>query len=299
MSEKSSNQPAPKDDEIDLVEIARHLWTGRKTILVITALFVVLGGFYILYKKLTIIPEYESHVTLYIDSPSPEVLPTLISSAPFMAEVLKIRLIHPGTHQSETVMEILNKHTRPPQGNVAALMSRVKVKLDDTRTLQLSIVMQNSLQATQLADSIGQKLAPFLLAYQIQWTQKNLQYLAGQYREAEAAYRQSLQDLSNFYDQNARNLHARDTITIKRLQADKDIKYDIYSELALQLERVRIKEQEQIPIYNILEPATVAKQNNAQKTIKTLFIMLFLGLFAGVGLLYVKSIFHNFKTTDR
>ena len=290
MSETQNMKPVPKDDEIDLSEIVRQLWAGRKIILYTTALFIILAGIYIFSKKLTIVPEYESTVTLYIESSSPEVLPTIITGAPFMSEMLKVILIHPVMHKPVTVLDVL-KQFNPPQGNVAGMTGRVNAKTGKAGTLQITVMMQDSQIATQLADSIASKLSPFLINFHLLRSQKNLQYLAGRYRDAENAYLQSLKELSAFYDKNAGNLHGMDTITVKRLRAESDLKFDVYSELAQEIEKARIKEQEQAPIFNLLQPGTPARRANESDTKKTVMIMLFLGLICGGTFVLVKQYF--------
>ena len=275
----------------------RQIWTGRKTILLTTALFVVLGGLYIIFKILTVIPEYESRVTLYVDSSAPEIIPALITGAPFLTEVLKIRLNNSVNNQDETGPNVLNNNTKPPQGSVSGLMGRISAKPGKAGTIELSVMLQDPAQAKQLADSVAQKLSPFLIAFQMQRVQKNLEYLEARYLDSESAYQASLKALSDFYDQHAANVRTMDTIAVKRLRAESDLKFDVYSELAKELEKARIKEQEALPVYNILEPASVASQNNAPKTGKIMVIMLFLGFIAGIGLLFGKKFVTNFTQT--
>jgi uncharacterized protein involved in exopolysaccharide biosynthesis len=295
MPESSSSRPIPKDDEIDLLEIARQLWAGRKIILIVTFVFCVLGGFYLLYKKLTLIPEYTSQVTLYVDCPTPETLPTLLTGNAFLAEMIKIRLTLPETSQTATVMEVLNDHTLPPQGSLAGLRARVRASSGKPCTMGINVMMQDPTLAQQLADSITQHLAPFLVTFQMQRTQNNLLFLNSRYRDAEAAYLTSLKTLSDFYSQNAQNLRAMDTIMVKRLRAESDVKLIVYGEVAKQIEEVKIKEMEQTPLYSVLEAATIASQTNSPKTVTVMLVMLFLGLIAGVGAVFGLRIFGNSK----
>lgn len=292
MSESPIIQPVSKYDEIELVEIARQLWAGRKIILLTMALFLVAGGLYILYQRLTIVPEYESSVMLYIDSPSPEVLPILISGAPFIAEILKIKIVNQVNQKSETVMEVLNQY-QPPQGNNDGLMSRLRVKPGDDGTLQISVLMQDPNLSKQLADSIAQTVGPFLETNRIPRMLKNKNYVTSRYFEAEIAYTQSIKALSDFYHQNAGNLHPIDTITVKRLRAESDLKYEVYCMLAQQLEISKIKEQEQIPICTAIKPATLPFQNNAPRAGKIIFIAILMGIVTGVSWIFGKKFIHK------
>jgi len=295
MSDFFNDQKIPNDDEIDLLEIMRKLWAGRISILLTTALFVVLGGLYVIYNKFTIIPEFESRVVLYVDSPTPEFLPTLLGSTPFLTEVLKISLKDSGNTQTETVSDVLNKKTKPPQGSIAGLNGRINAIPGNAGTLEVIVKMQDPFVAKQLADSISQKISAFLINFQMQRVQKNIQYLAVQYRDAETNYLVSLKKLSDFYDQHTAKIRSMDTIMLKRLRAESDLKFNVLNELAVQLEKTRIKEEERLAVCSILEPASVANQCNATKTGKIVLLMFFLGVFAGVGLIFVKGFINKFR----
>ena len=56
------------DDEIDLLELGRKIWDGRKTIIKITAAFIVFGVFWALFSPV----EYESEAILMPEAQAPQ-----------------------------------------------------------------------------------------------------------------------------------------------------------------------------------------------------------------------------------
>jgi len=294
-----SNKKSISEDEVDIIEFTRRLWSGRKTIVITTVVFLILGGLSVLVQKFKVIPEYKSNLTLVTDSPTPELLPTLITGKPFMTEVLKLRLILPGSNKSITVLEALNDHTQPPQGSLAGLMGRITTTSGNAGTLQISVMMQEPILARQLADSIGQRLGQYLLTFRTQRTQKKLAFLIKRYNETEEAYLQSLKTLSDFHTQRNHNSKLTDTLTLLRLKSEIDLRFEVCCELAKKLENAKITEQDQIPVINILEPASPASQNNAPKTRQTMFLMLILGLLGGLGIVFGKQIYHIFMNAAR
>ena len=56
------------DDEIDLLELGRKIWDGRKTIIKITAIFIVFGVFWALFSPV----EYESEAILMPEAQAPQ-----------------------------------------------------------------------------------------------------------------------------------------------------------------------------------------------------------------------------------
>jgi len=284
-------------DMNDLWDVARQLWDGRKIILLTTLLFLIIGGGYSLYKKLTVIPEYESRVTLHLDPPSPESTTELFTGSAFLTEVMHIPLIDPGTGQRIRLKEILIQKTKPPQATINGLSRRILLNPGSSGILNLSVIMQDPLLAPQLADSVAQTVVIFLVEFKTQRAQMNLQYLASRCREAEASYEQSIKALTGFYDHHAKKISGNDTIALKLLQDEKKLRYNVYTELALQFEKDAETAQKEIPIIKVIDHATVAFQNNKQETGKISMIMLFLGFTAGMWIVLGRNSFARYRKT--
>lgn len=273
--------PPLADDEIDLLEVAMRLWKGRKVIGIFTLVFVLLGAIWIGYKKMTVIPEYTSRVLLYIDTPQPDVIPTLVGGSSFAGEMLEVMLTDPVSGQTATVKEALENNHKPPQGNLASLSARINAVAETAGTCEISATMQHPALAQQLADSVASRFSGFLVDFALQRRSQALKSLENRYREADAAYRQSLAALSGFYRINQRSAAKRDTIAEKQMRAESDIRYDVLSELAIQLEKQRIREQDDIPVVRIIDPASAAGRSNQTDVAKPLTILFFLGAIIG------------------
>ena len=178
MENNEPNVQQMNDDEIDFANLLRQIWAGRGTILITIGVFLVMAVIYLLYNSYSGSKEYESKVTLIVESPSPDSLITVTKSPQFISEVLKIRLtgLKPGT--ALTVAEVLNQQTKPPQGNLAGLTNRINAAKGDAGILVITVNMQDQPLATQLADSIVQKLIQFLKETQIKRAVKNQELLA-------------------------------------------------------------------------------------------------------------------------
>mgnify|MGYP002639468889 CR=1 FL=1 len=194
---ESTPNPIPRssDDEIDLAELLRQLWSGRKIIIITTIIFLVIGIGYSYYKSLQTVKEYQSQVTLFVESPSPDSLLKVFSYPPFFTEVLQLELT--GFHPDEpvSVKEVLENQT-PPQGTVASLMNRVTALKGDATTLIITVQMQDMNAATQLADSVVQKLTQYLNAAQKIRVEQTQQILK----------EDSLKNIQLLLDNSSRNL---------------------------------------------------------------------------------------------
>lgn len=282
MEEIQKPNPLPDDDEIDLVEVAKRLWKGRKVIGIFVLVFLLLGGIWLGYKSFIVIPEYTSKVLIYIDTPKPEVVPTLVNGSAFLGEMMNVLLTDPVSGRSLTVKEALDTYHKPPQGSLAGFGNRINTVSTITGTFEISVTLQQPAMAQQLADSIAERFSGFLVGFALQRNSQSMNSLENRYREADAAYRQSLTALSDFYRLNSGSAAQRDTIAEKRMRAESDIRYDVLSELAIQIEKEQIKKQTEMPVINIIEQASVATQSNRPNAVKTLTFMLLLGMTVGV-----------------
>lgn len=281
MEEIQKPNPLPDDDEINLVDVAMRLWKGRKVIGIFVLVFLLLGGIWLGYKSFIVIPEYTSKVLIYIDTPKPEVVPTLVNGSAFLGEMMNVLLTDPVSGRSLTVKEALDTYHKPPQGSLAGFGNRINTVSTITGTFEISVILQQPAMAQQLADSIAERFSGFLVGFALQWNSQSMNSLENRYREADAAYRQSLTALSDFYRLNSGSAAQRDTIAEKRMRAESDIRYDVLSELAIQIEKQRIKGQEDIPVIRIIDPASAAGRSNSVGAAKLLTVMLILGAIIG------------------
>ena len=268
----------PPDDEIDLADLLRQLWGGRKIIIIITIIFLMIGIGYSYYKSHQTVKEFQSQVTLFVESPSPDSLLKVFSYPPFFTEVLQMELTGIQPNGTLSVKEVLDKQI-PPQGTVASLMNRIKASKGDATTLIISVQMQDMGTATQLADRVVQKLMQYLKEAQltrVEKTQKilkedsvkniqllidnssrnlqhlikessaNLQSLNDACIQAESNYLQSQQVLSEFYALNSKGLKSIDSLEVKRLNADIKMKGNAYSGLYRQLEQAKLSAKNQL-----------------------------------------------------
>ena len=170
MENSEQNIQRVNEDEIDLADLLRQIWAGRWIILITTAAFIVIAVLYLLYNSYSGIKEYESQSTLLVESPSPDTLITITKSPLFISEVLKIKLtgLKPGS--AVTVAEVLDQQTNPPQGNLTGLTGRINATKGNTGIVVIAVKMQDKAIATQLADSVVQKLTQLEFIRMIQLT---------------------------------------------------------------------------------------------------------------------------------
>ena len=86
---------------------------------------------------------------------------------------------------------------------------------------------------------------------------EDCKYLESLYKERQQEYYDAQQNYANYVDANS-NVVFQSTITEReRLQIDMNLAYQVYSQVAQQLQVARAKVQEEKPIFAIVEPAVI------------------------------------------
>lgn len=133
------------NNEIDLIEVFRKIWDGRKTIFKWMGIFFVIGIIVVIASP----KEYKSEVTLLVETGSggsgmsgllqqfgglaglslgagasedaltPELYPDIIKSTPFLLEVMGQKVTESKYDSTMKVFDYVQRHTRPSFGNLA------------------------------------------------------------------------------------------------------------------------------------------------------------------------------------
>ncbi len=141
-----------KDSEIDLIDIAKKIWSGRKIIIKSMIVFFVLGIFIVIFSP----KEYKSEITLVVETSAsgsgmsgllqqfgglaginlnnttnkealvPDLYPEVIKSTPFLLEILKQKVVESKHDSTITVEQYIDRYTRP---SLASSISKYTIGL--------------------------------------------------------------------------------------------------------------------------------------------------------------------------
>ncbi len=169
-----------KDSEIDLIDIAKKIWSGRKIIIKSMIVFFVLGIFIVIFSP----KEYKSEITLVVETSAsgsgmsgllqqfgglaginlnnttnkealvPDLYPEVIKSTPFLLEIMKQKVIESKYDSSLTVEQYLDRHTRSSLAGFVAkytiglpgkIIEWIRGKKDNITGEKLPVVSSDSL----------------------------------------------------------------------------------------------------------------------------------------------------------
>jgi uncharacterized protein involved in exopolysaccharide biosynthesis len=178
---------------------------------------------------------------------------------------------------------------------IGVLANSINAKEGTDNTLVISVSMQDPKVAALLTDSVVKCLAKYIISYRTQKAKMDLDFVSERNDEARIKYVQAQKALAVYRDQNKNVISAAVLTEQERLQAEYNLAFNLYNTLSQQLEQSRIKVQEITPVFKIMDPAKVPLRKDKPKIELNLLIMLFIGLFTGIGIIYIKSIFKNNK----
>lgn len=121
----------------------------------------------------------------------------------------------------------------------------------------LSVTLQDPKVAATMADTVVSKLQQYISAYRTSKAKEDCQYLEMLYKERQQEYYAAQQRYARYVDANSNVVFQSTMAERERLQNDMNLAYQVYSQVAQQLQVARAKVQEEKPVFAVVEPAVV------------------------------------------
>lgn len=163
------------------------------------------------------------------------------------------------TEKSDTVA-ILNPFqlTIKESQKVGTLRKTILADIDKkTGITTLSVTLQDPKVTAMVADSVVTKLQQYIINYRIAKAKEDCAYLEQLYKERQQEYYDAQQRYARYVDANKSLVLQSVRSEQERLQNDMNLAYQVYSQVAQQLQVARAKIQEEKPVFAVVEPATV------------------------------------------
>lgn len=187
--------------------------------------------------------------------------------------------------------------TREQAEKVDYLRRNILAEVDKkTGKTTLSVTFQDPVVAATVADTVAHKLQEYIIDYRSRKAQADCDYLEKLYKERQGEYYAAQQKYAAYVDANQNLILQSVRARQERLQNDMQLAYQVYSQVATQLQVARAKVQEAKPVFAVVEPATVPLKPSgvSRKVIVLAFIFL---AFAGTAawLLFGKDFWTGFR----
>jgi hypothetical protein len=167
------------------------------------------------------------------------------------------------------------------------------------------VVLQANFQEAKLAAQVAQKTQELLqlaiTEFKIEKAKAQLEFIEERYREKKDEFEAAQAALAEFRDRNKNVTSALARTQEERLQSDYQLAFDVYSQLAQQMEQAQIKVKEDTPVFAVIKPVTVPLEDNGSG-LMTLIIWTFLGGVIAIvwifGKQFLKTIKERWKETE-
>ena len=181
---------------------------------------------------------------------------------------------------------------------VKSLRKSIFAKVDKkTGVTTISVTMQDPLVAATVADTVVQNLKRHITKYRISKAEKDYAYWEQLYNERKEEYYQKQQLYAAYVDANKNVILQSVRIEQTRLQNEMNLAYQIYSNVATQLQMAKAKVQEAKPVFTEIEPASVPllPTGTTRKVRLVLIVMIAIGCTIA-WILFGKDIWKNLKS---
>ena len=160
--------------------------------------------------------------------------------------------------------------TKKESEKVEGLRKILTADVDNkTAMTTISVTIQDPKVTAIVADSVVGKLQQYIIDYRIKKAKEDCAYLEQLYKERQQEYYEAQSKYAHYFDSNRNIAFQSVRAEQERLQNDMNLAYQVYSQVAQQLQIARAKIQEEKPVFAVVEPASIPLQpsGTSRKTI--------------------------------
>ena len=165
-----------------------------------------------------------------------------------------------------------------------------------TSMTTVSVTLQNPKVAAVVADSVVNKLQEYIIDYRTSKSKEDCLYLENLFKERQQEYYEAQRKYADYMDSHDNIILQSVRTEQERLQNDMSLAYQVYSQVAGQLQVARAKVQEEKPVFAVVEPAVVPLYPSG--TSRKVYVLVFVFLSVCIVIswnLFGKDLLNKFK----
>lgn len=180
---------------------------------------------------------------------------------------------------------------------IETLKRKIAASVDKkTAMTTVAVTFQNPKVAAVVADSVVGKLQEYIINYRTSKAKEDCVYLERLFKERQQEYYVAQKKYADYLDSHDNIILQSARAEQERLQNDMSLAYQVYSQVASQLQVARAKVQEEKPVFAVVEPAVVPL--NPSGTSKKIYVLAFIFLSVCIVIfwkLFGENILNKFK----
>ena len=165
-----------------------------------------------------------------------------------------------------------------------------------TSMTSVAVTLQNPRVAAVVADSVVKKLQEYIIDYRTFKAKEDCLYLEKLFKERQQEYYATQKKYADYLDSHDNIILQSVRTEQERLQNDMSLAYQVYSQVASQLQVARAKVQEEKPVFAVVEPAVVPLEPSG--TSRKVYVLAFIFLSVCIVIflnLFGKDFLNKFK----
>lgn len=187
--------------------------------------------------------------------------------------------------------------TKDQDDVVETLKKLVTISIDKkTGVITLETMMQSRVISATVADTLTSYLQSYIIKYRTEKARADLAFAEKLYNESKSDYSKVQQKYADYLDRNQNVILASYRVNQEKLQNEVTLAYNVYNQVAQQLQVAKVKVQDQTPVYTVIQPAIIPLIPT--KPNKKLIVIGFIFVFAvgSCGYILGKDFLKNLKS---
>ena len=194
---------------------------------------------------------------------------------------------------SQGTIELSKKESQ----KIESLKKKIVASVDKkTSMTSVTATFQDSKVAAVVADSVVKKLQVYIIDYRTSKSKEDCLYLEKLFKERQQEYYEAQRKYADYMDSHDNIILQSVRTEQERLQNDMSLAYQVYSQVAGQLQVARAKVQEEKPVFAVVEPAVVPLYPSG--TSRKVYVLVFVFLSVCIVIswnLFGKDLLSKFK----
>ena len=208
--------------------------------------------------------------------------------APWWSSVIKlpfkvlgwvIDLVTPDKEENETTDSVLDPANLPRKERsvVKYFSNNILINVDKkTNKTQMSLQMQDPLVVATVMEAVTENLKKYMSTYRTSKARQDVENLQVICKQRQSDYYKAQQAYAKYIDANKNVILQSANAERERLQQEMNLAYQVYSQVATQLEGARIQTEQAKPVFVIIDPVIVPIRKTSPSKAKLLMIFTFL-----------------------
>lgn len=196
-------------------------------------------------------------------------------------------------------------HLTKEQTNICGLMRKSINCVVDKKTgvITISVSDEDKYVSALMADTVTSKLQQYITLYRTKKTRHDLDYLHLLYKQSKEDYLQAQNEYAKATDANMSLFKTSNKVGLTNLENEMQLKYEIYSSTAQQLQLTKERLQERTPAFTTIQAATIPeKASSFPRSIQVVLYAFAGGFFCAIWIWFGRNFYQQYlrkKKTDK